>query len=85
MLKNYFMGGHVYELPMVGLELESFLSCQFDKRMILSLDWLGEKDIRLSEAWQLRCMEMKSIKIFLFRIIFTQFKIQFFVVSIFSA
>lgn len=66
MLKNYFMGGYVYELPLVRLEHENVLGCQFNKRMILSLDWLDEKGIGLSKAWRLRYMEMKSIKIFLF-------------------
>lgn len=75
MLKNYFIGRHVYELPLLGLELENVLSCQFNKRMILSLDWLGEKGIGLSETWQLRCIEMKSIK--KLRRMFTQFKILF--------
>lgn len=41
----------MYELPLVRLELENVLSCQFNKRMILRLDWLGGKGIGLSEAW----------------------------------
>lgn len=62
---------------LVGLELENVLSCQFNKRMILSLGQLGEKGIGLSEAWQLRCIEMKSIKIFFFCRMFTKIKVHF--------
>lgn len=43
------------------------------------------KAIGLSEAWQLICMEMKSIKILLFGRAFTQLKILLCVVSVFNA